>query len=60
MSETIGLLPLLAISPVHLRENSESQAISDWHYRRVVVDMSESFSMTKVGLSMNLPTVTTL
>ena len=60
ISETTGLLPLLAISPLHFRENSESRAISDWHHRLFVVDMSEPFSMTNVGLSMTIPMVTTL
>jgi hypothetical protein len=60
ISETTGVLPVLATSPLYFRESSESRAISHWHNRQVVVDMSEPFSMTNVGLSMTIPTVKTL
>jgi len=58
--ETIDLLPALATSPLYFRETLESRAILDWHHRLFVVDMSEPFSMTNVGLSMTIPMVTTL
>jgi hypothetical protein len=58
--ETTGLFPVLATSPLYFREMLESRAILDWHDWRVVVDMSEPFAMTNVGLFMKIPTVTTL